>query len=78
MRKKVIFVSFAVMCMFFVSNSASASFGLGNPAYSLDGTYGSGDFYRGWVNISLNGESGNSFFQRIWFWACSGFNWANS
>jgi len=41
----------------------SASFEIGNQSHLIDNQYGPSDNIIGWINISLNQESANSFFQ---------------
>ena len=53
--KKIIF-----LISIFLFGFVSASFTLGNVSYSISDSYGAGQNITGWVNISLNKESGNS------------------
>ena len=40
-----------------------ASYNLGNPDNSIKGFYSQGNNIQGWINLSLNNESGNSLFE---------------
>ncbi len=41
-------------------NFVFAGFEVGEPSHEIEGSYVFGQYLEGWVNISLNGESGNS------------------
>ncbi len=41
----------------------SASFDVGNLSHSIQKSYGPSDYIKGWINISLDGESVNSLFK---------------
>lgn len=53
--KKFLFLIFIITISF-----TSGSFTVGDPDYSIQNSYGSGQNVTGWVNISFNAESGNS------------------
>jgi len=58
MKKGLICLVFTVM----IISLASASFNIGNKSHEIGISYGPGDYLSGWINISLNKESGNSVF----------------
>ncbi len=55
---------FVFLLIFFVLiiNIVSASFDVGNLSHSIQKSYGPSDYIKGWINISLNGESADSLF----------------
>lgn len=60
MRVRYLIVIFALVLLI---NIAFAGFETGNPSHSIEGIYGPSDYIRGWVNISLEDEPGNSVFE---------------
>jgi len=49
-----------IIFLLFAVNFASALFSLGNPAYSIEKSYGSGENVRGWIDIKLENEDSES------------------
>ncbi len=54
---------FFLLCVVLILNFISASFEIGEPNHSIDKMYGPGNTLRGWINISLDEEPSNSFFE---------------
>jgi len=57
-KKGVVFS--AIILTIFLIGIISGSFTKGEPKYSIEKEYGQGDGIRGWVNLSLNNEPGDS------------------
>ena len=53
---------FLIISVFLIFNFISASFGIGDLSYSIEKQYSLSDPIKGWINISLNNEPGDSLF----------------
>ena len=54
---------FLIVSVFFIFGFISASFESGDLSYSIENEYSPNDLIKGWINISLNNEPGNSLFE---------------
>src|SRR3989344_3864239 len=60
MQRKFIWSSFVLLIFALQIVSASVILGSSNASYYLDSSYGADDKYRGWINVSIKDESGDS------------------